>query len=48
MVIHAMRLPAPPEQPPPAEAAVVGPGRQLPEVKHSQWVADRSEVDSLQ
>lgn len=43
VVMHAMQLPAPPEgSPREVEAAVVGPGRRLPEVKHSQWVTDRS------
>lgn len=41
MVIHAMALPPAAAAPPEVEAAVVGPGRRLPEVKHSQWVADR-------
>lgn len=41
VVVHAMALPSASAAPPEVEAAVVGPGRPLPEVKHSQWVEDR-------
>ena len=44
VVVHAMALPPAPAAPLAAEAAVVGPKRTLPGVKHSQWVADRSAV----
>ena len=44
MIVHAMALPPAPAAPLEAEAAVVGPKRTLPGVKHSQWVMDRSAV----
>ena len=44
MLVHGMALPPAAAKPLAAEAAVAGPKRTLPGVKHSQWVADRSSV----